>query len=92
MFGFQVLAPNGTVEIDLDARLMRTLTLVNTGTLDGSVSVSGASQGNVLAVEVDPPPTGVTPVVTPTANGVQWSFGGAPTADRRDVTLNIMVY
>lgn len=90
--GLQVFNADGSLQIDIDSRLLRTLTHVSTGTTDGSATVIGAAQGSVVGIAVDSPESGVTPTVTNSGTTVSWSFGSAPSGDRRAVTLDIVVY
>lgn len=90
--GIQVFNPDGSLQFDVANRLYRRLTFVNTGTNDGAIAVSAATQGTVVAAEVTEASAGVTPRVTSSGTTVSWSFGGAPTSDRRAVTLAVGVY
>ena len=90
--GIQVFNADGSLQFDLDNRILRTLTSVLTGTNDGSITVSNASERQLIAVEVSPPASGVTPTTSVSGNQVAWSFGSAATGDRRSVTLQIMAY
>ena len=89
---FEVRNPDGTLQFDIDNRLYRRLTFVATGTADGSITVPAAGQGQLVAVQVNNPPEGVTPTVNNSGTTVSWSFGGAPPSDRRAVTIAIGVY
>lgn len=88
----EIYNANGTLQFNLDNRLLRILTRINSGTSDGSATVAGVNQGDVVGVGVTVPEGGVTPVLTQTGTGVSWSFGGAPTAERKAIDIDIMVY
>lgn len=90
--GLEIYNADGSLQISIDSRLLRTLSAITTGTSDGSVVASGATQGSVVGVATNVPADGVTPTVTNSGTNVSWSFGGAPTVDRRSVDLHIMVY
>lgn len=89
--GLQAWDAAGNLVIDIDTRLMRTLTTVTTGTTDGSMTVSAATQGSVVTAATNTPADGVTPTVSVSGTTVSWSFGGAPAPSRRSVDLIIMV-
>jgi len=90
--GIEIYGADGSLQIGVDSRLLRTLTSVVTGTSDGSVSVPGAVQGTVVGVATNVPSDGVTSQVTSSGTTVSWSFSSAPASDRRSVQLNISVY
>lgn len=91
--GIEVYNADGTLQFDVTDRLFRMLAITASGTVDGSVVVSGVDQGSVQGAIINAPnETGVQPTVTPTATGVSWTFNGAPSGERRDVSIAILVY
>ena len=92
--GLQIFNADGSLQVDIDTRLMRTLTSATfaTGTADGSAVISGVEQGDVVAVANTSTADGVTPTITKNANGVAWTFGSSPGADRRSVDVTVVVY
>lgn len=91
--GLKVYNANGSLQFDLDARLLRVLARINTGTADGAAVVSGVDQGTVVGVVASHVIDGTVPVIQPTGTGVSWSFpSNVPTIQRRAVDVDIMVY
>lgn len=89
--GIQVFNPNGTLQFDADARLMRTLVLVTTGVTDGSVIVPGG-QGTVTVVMKPKVTNKATPSLSLSGNVVEWKWRAMPADLRGDTDMMISVY
>lgn len=83
---------DGSLQFNLDNRILRVLGTITTGTTDGSQTIAGVDQGEVIAVGRTAPDGGVTATVTKSGSGVAWTFNGAPANQRKNITYDVMVY
>ena len=90
--GLQIWDESGNLVVDVSDRLMRSLSTINTGNSDGSVSVTGGTQGTAVGVALTEPMSGTTPTVTSSGNTISWTFNGAAAGERRAVDLRVMVF
>lgn len=89
--GFELYNANGTLQFSTNNRMMRVLTVADTGTGNGSVTNASLSEGTAL-VGASSAEGKKAPTITVTGNTVSWSFGSTPTAERGNTHLSIMVY
>ena len=89
--GLQVWNENGVLQIDVTSRLGILLGNVDTGTSDGSITVSNFSLGTpyffATALSLIPP-YGLIPAVWVSGNTLNWQFiGGTPTSPKVNVRI-----
>lgn len=92
----QIFNADGTLQFDTSNRLLRLASTVQTGTSNGSASVSALSQGAGVAVAGQTTGGGlgggVQPDVSVSGNTVSWSWdAGTDPGDRLNTELNILV-
>lgn len=88
---FRIRNADGSLQFDLDSRLFRTLTSVQTGTSNGSVSIPADHGGQVVAVVTPNSDTGQAARPTVSGNSVSWDFD-APADQRTDGMLSLVVF
>jgi hypothetical protein len=91
--GLQIFNADGSLQFDTTKRVMRFLTVVATGTSNGSATVSGLNQGTPIAVVgTGSESNNNSPNVTFSGDTVSWDWGSIPVGSRTNNNINVMVY
>ena len=86
--GIEVRDANGNVIVNIDSRLARYISVVNTGTSNGSVSVANS----VVLPTVASEPVAGQPQLSVAGGTVSWSFGNLESSRRVAADVQILAF
>ena len=91
--GLQIFNADGSLQFDTSNRVLRLLTSLNSGTANGSTTVSDLTQGNGVTIVGSTSESNANqPNVSISGTTVSWDWGSIPVGSRVNNTINVMVF
>lgn len=90
--GMRIWNADGTLQFGTTRRVMRFLTLLSTGTSNGSASVPALNQGAPVLIFGPSSEGGNRPTVTVVGTDVVWDWGSVPSGSRENNSINVLVF